>query len=73
MSRRDRLVRQALRERFVVTLKGGETFEGLLLDADEKTVKLTDAYALQGSSRIQVDGSLYLPRPEVSYLQKPPG
>jgi hypothetical protein len=37
MARRDRLIRQALRERFVVTLRSGETFDGLLLDADDKT------------------------------------
>lgn len=68
---RDRLVRQALRERFVVTLTTGESFQGLLLDADEKTVRLSDAYALDGKSRVKVDGDLYLPRLTVAYMQKP--
>lgn len=71
MARRDGLIRQCLRERFVLTLKTKETFEGLLLDADEKTVILADAYALDGSSRLSVDGRLYIPRAEVSYMQRP--
>lgn len=71
MARRDRLVRQALRERFVVTLHGGESFDGLLLDADDRTVHLTDAYALSDKSRLRVDGELYLPRDGVAYMQKP--
>ena len=71
MARPDRLMRQALRERFVVTMSTKETFEGLLLDADDKTVRLVDAFAIDGSSRISVDGDLYLPRAEVSYMQRP--
>ncbi len=72
MGSRDRLVRKSLRERFVVTLVSGETFEGLLLDADDKTLTLADAYALSGRDRVKVDGTLYLPRP-IAYMQKPEG
>lgn len=71
MARPDRLIRQALRERFVVTMRSKEAFEGLLLEADDKTVRLTDAYALSGTDRVSVDGDLYLPRAEVSYMQRP--
>ena len=71
MAARDRLVRKALRERFVVTLRTKEAFEGLLLDADDRTLTLADAYALNGRDRVAVDGVLYLPRSEVVYLQKP--
>lgn len=71
MARPDRLIRQALRERFVVTMHSKEAFDGLLLEADEKTVRLTDAYALDGATRVRVDGDLYLPRAEVSYMQRP--
>lgn len=70
MGRRDRLVRQALRERFVATLKGGESFEGLLVDADEKTFRMADAWALDGKNRVSVDGELFLSRVDVLYLQK---
>lgn len=71
MAHRDRLIRQALRERFVVTMRTKETFEGLLLEADDKTVRLTDAHVLDGKTRLSVDGDLYLPRAEVSYMQRP--
>lgn len=71
MNRRDSLVRQSLRERFIFTLRSSESFDGLLLDADDKTIRVGDAYALQGSSRIAVDGELYLPRAELAYMQKP--
>ena len=71
MSRRDRLIRQVLRERFVVTLVGGESFDGLLMDIDDQTIQLVDAFALDGNSRVSVDGTVYLRRSEVSYMQKP--
>lgn len=71
--RRDRLVRRCLRTRFVVTLTGGESFEGLLIDADDRTVVLADAFLLDGRNRVKVDGALYLPRDRVSYLQRPEG
>lgn len=71
MLRRDRLVRQALRDRFVATMRGGETFDGLLVDADAKTFRMTDAFAVDGRNRVSVDGELFLPRSEVLYLQRP--
>lgn len=69
--RRDRLIRQALRERFVITMTTGETFDGLLDEVDDKSVHLIDAHAVDGSNRVKVDGSLYLPRDHVAYMQKP--
>lgn len=69
--RRDRLLREHLRERFVVTLKSGETFDGLLDDHDESTVELVDPYAVDKSGRLSIDGRLYLPRNEIAYLQRP--
>ncbi|MCW2494655.1 hypothetical protein [Jatrophihabitans sp.] len=71
MARRDRLIRQVLRERFVVTLRSGESFDGLLLDVDDKTFRLGDAAALDGRNRALVDGELYIPRGDVVYLQRP--
>jgi small nuclear ribonucleoprotein (snRNP)-like protein len=70
--RRDRLLREALRERFVVTLTSGETFDGLLDETDESTVTLVDADALAGDgSSTKVDGALYLPRARIAYMQHP--
>lgn len=68
---RDRLIRRVLRERFIVTVRSGESFDGLLLDADDKTLRLGDVAALDGPNRPLVDGELYLPRSEVVYLQRP--
>lgn len=69
---RDRLVREALRDRFVVTLVSGDTVEGVLFDADERTVILADAYAIDDQGqRTQLDGWVYLPRAHVAYLQRP--
>jgi hypothetical protein len=67
---RDKLVRRVLRERFVATLRGGDAFEGLLLDADDKTFRFADAHKLDARGSVPVDGELYLPRSEVLYLQK---
>ena len=69
--RKDRLLRGLLRDRFVVTLRDGASFDGLLVDADEKTVRLVDAFALDGTKRVKVDGELFIPRAEITYLQRP--
>ena len=70
---RDRLLRALLRERFVITLQSGETFDGLLDRFDGQHLELVDAYAVTGTQRHQVDGRLYLPRERVSYMQRPTG
>lgn len=72
MARRDRLLRELLRVRFVVTLKNGETFDGLLDDHDETTLEFLDVHAIaKTGSRSEVDGRLYLPRSEIAYMQRP--
>ena len=73
MNRKDRLLRAAHLERFVVTLTTGETFDGLLADADDNTVKLVAAYAVSEKETVSVDGDLYLPRHKVAYMQNPGG
>ena len=73
MSRRDRLLRQVLRTRFVVTLTSGETFDGLLADADDNSVKLVGAFAVDSNNRESVDGDLYIPRTKIVYMQNPEG
>lgn len=69
--RRDRLLRQYLRERFVITLKSGDTFDGLLDEWDETTVELLDPHMVTAEGRRPVDGRLYLPRSEIAYMQRP--
>lgn len=69
---RDRLIRDSLRDRFVITLHSGETVEGLLWAVDDRTVILADAYSLAPlGQRTRIDGWVYLPRTAVLYLQRP--
>lgn len=67
----DRLLKRLLRERFIVTLRNGEAFDGLLVEVDARTIRLAQADAITKTSRVSVDGDLYLPRAEVTYLQRP--
>lgn len=68
---RDRLLRQHLRERFVVTLKSGDTFDGLVDQWDESTIELLDPHVVSKDGLAAVDGRLYLPRAEINYMQRP--
>lgn len=68
---RDRLLKQLLRERFVVTLVSGETFDGLLDRWDEATIELLDVAAVSETTRVHVDGRIYLPRINIAYMQRP--
>lgn len=68
----DRLVASHLRTRYLVTLKSGESFDGLLEDADSMTLVMVSAKSLAvGRDPIAVDGSLILSRSDVAYLQRP--
>ena len=69
--RKDRLLRKMILERFIVTLRSGESFDGLLADADTKTIRLVSSFALSGKDRVSVDGELFIPRNEITYLQRP--
>lgn len=71
MFNRDRLVKSHLRTRFLVTLKTGEAFEGLLYEVDDRTLVLADAYAVDPTARQQVDGHLFIARADVAYMQVP--
>lgn len=68
---RDRLLKRYLRERFVVTLKTGEAFDGLLDEWDESTIELIAVTAVSETTRVAVDGRIYLPRPQIAYMQRP--
>lgn len=72
MAHPDRLIRKALRTRYLITLTSGDAFDGILLEADERHYVLVDAeQILPDRSRVKVDGELWLPRLNVDYLQKP--
>lgn len=70
MARPDRLIRSMLRTRYIVTLSTEETFEGVLVDADDRHLVLADAVTLApNGDRLGVDGHLWIPRPAVKYMQ----
>lgn len=70
MARRDRLVRQMFRTRYLLTLDTGESFDGLLLDADESYLVIGDAESIAANGdRLKVDGSLWIPRARLVYMQ----
>lgn len=69
---RSRLIRRALRERFVVTMASGETFEGILRELDKRHLVLVDAGAIDADAgRRPVDGELWLPADQIRYMQRP--
>lgn len=70
MAHPDRLIRKAVRSRYLVTLDGDEAIEGVLLDADALHLILGDAGTLGADgSRLPVDGSVWIPRARVRYMQ----
>lgn len=70
--RRDRVLRLYLRERFIVALKAGDTFDGLLDEHDESTIELLDAHLVEKDGTLTaVNGRLYVPRSEIAYMQRP--
>lgn len=73
---RDRLLKKALRDRFLVTLKSGETFDGLLDEWDHSHLCFVDAHVItEGAGQTgtaKVSGGLWLARENVAYLQRLP-
>lgn len=69
--RRDRLLRDIVRTKFVVVMTDGATFRGLLDEHDDGHLVMVQAEALTADGATKVDGRLYLPRDRVAYLQKP--
>lgn len=67
----DRVVTGHLRQRYLVTLDSGQTFDGLLDDADERSVSLVAASSVSPDGTVKVDGVLILPRSDISYMQRP--
>lgn len=70
---RPRLLRSRLRSRFVVTLKSGAAFDGLLYASDARTWVLRNAQALGAGDRdadVPVDGEVVLLVAEIDYAQR---
>ncbi len=71
LSRADRLLRKAIRTRYLVTLITDDAFEGVLYDADREHLVLADAAELAPSGvRTAADGHVWIPRASVKYMQQ---
>lgn len=69
MARKDRLLRQYERTRYLVTLRGGEAIYGVLIDWDEAHLVLADAEDIApNGDRRGIDGEIWLPRQEIKYM-----
>lgn len=70
MARRDRLIREAERQTFIVTTTDEETYSGILYDWDESHFVFADAEMIAANKdRLKIDGSLWLPRTRIKYMQ----
>ena len=70
----DRLLRERLCDKVVVTLKSGSSFSGVLFKVDDRALILRDTQALgaaHNGDHLAVDGELVLFRTDIEYLQRP--
>lgn len=59
-----------LRHRMVITMKNDATWDGVVMDTDERTVSLRQVSAVQSDgSRISADGDVLLNRADIAYAQ----
>lgn len=71
---RSRVISSRLRERVIVTTKGGDSFGGVLFSHDDKALVLRETQALGAGERstdLPLDGELIVLLPDVAYIQKP--
>lgn len=70
MARKDRLLRDAERGKFLITIDTEEAFEGVLVEWDDEHVVLAAAYSVGVTGdRLKLDGYQWLPRPRIKYMQ----
>lgn len=67
----DRIVRKSVRSEYLVTTVHGDTFRGLLVDADARTLVLANVDQITGTDgrSVSVAGEVYIPRDSVKYMQ----
>lgn len=69
-----RLLRQRLLSRVVVTMKNGQSFEGLLYQLDSGVWFLRDASAVgagEKGTNLPLDGEVVLLAAEIAFAQRP--
>lgn len=69
--RNDRLIRRAIRSRFLVTTDSEESFDGVLTSGDEGFFVFADAVSVaRNGDRLHLDSDLWIPRGRVKYMQE---
>lgn len=69
-----RLLRQRLRARVVVTMKSGQSFDGVLYEIDPQAWFLRDAAAIGAGEKgvnLPLDGEVVLLTSEIAFAQRP--
>lgn len=69
-----RSVRSRMRSKVIVTLKSGESFQGILYEADGGAVVLRDSVAVGAGEKhtdLPLDGEMLLFTADISYIQRP--
>lgn len=67
----DRIVRKSVRREYLVTNVHDETYRGLLVDADERTIILAHVSQIVGADgrEVEIAGQVFLPRASIKYMQ----
>lgn len=68
--RGDSVLKRRERAQWVVTLKDGTAFRGVLTDHDRRSIVLSDADHMGGDSRTPVDGEVVILLGDVKYAQR---
>ena len=71
---RSRVLKSRLRSQVFVTTHGGDTFSGVLWEADDKALVLRNAEAVKAgpdSSNLPLDGEVVLLMFDVAFIQRP--
>ena len=72
--KQSRLLKQRLLSRVVVTMKSGQSFDGLLYQLDEHAWFLRDAHAVGAGEKrtdLPLDGEVVLLTSEIAFAQRP--
>ncbi len=69
-----RALKRRLRQRVIVTLKSGQSFEGVLFECDPQAWVLRDTSAIgvgEKNTNLPVDGEVVLLTAEIAFAQRP--
>lgn len=71
MRRPDRVLRQHLRSRFLITTLSGQSWDGVVLDLDESSLVLVDVESVDtDGQRSTAAGQIIIRRADIAYMQR---